>query len=128
MTITKGEGVEMKDLGVEPSRAGLTVADVLARAADLIEPEGAWTQGEFARDEWGMGLEDPLAPAACSWCAWGAIIHVVGEDEGGDVPAYGELSRTVGAPIPAFNDAEGRTQAEVVAALRAAAAKARDGS
>jgi hypothetical protein len=55
----------------EPS-AAIKPSDVLERAAALIEPPGAWTQGEYARNECGSprAWDDP--DAAC-FCARGAI-------------------------------------------------------
>jgi hypothetical protein len=100
------------------------VAEILERAADLIEPEGAWVQGAFKRLREGSGV-------SYCYCAAGALIEVASSDS-----AYDEARRFLNAQLPrpsdpedsaviAFNDADGRTQAEVVAALREAAAKAR---
>ncbi|TKD50193.1 DUF6197 family protein [Sphingomonas baiyangensis] len=99
-----------------------TVADVLEAAAKLIEPEGAWTQGSLARDENGR-MVLPRDADACCWCASGAIMHY-----GGDAPndAWSNFSATIGGVIPHWNDHQGRTQAEVVAKLREAAALARE--
>ena len=94
--------------------AAKSVAEILNAAADLIEPEGAWTQGSYG----GSGC----------WCAMGAINHV-----GGFLSDINEasiaLARSLGFQfpnsIPDWNDDPYRTQSEVVAALRAAADKAR---
>ncbi|MFA6031846.1 MAG: hypothetical protein WC889_02965, partial [Myxococcota bacterium] len=56
----------------------LSVADVLERAADLIEPEGAWTQGESARDANGKPLKQGSDHNAVCWCVLGAIGKVAG--------------------------------------------------
>jgi hypothetical protein len=106
------------------------VAEILERAADLIEPKGAWTQGYHARDDEG----NPVRPgdrAAVCWCMWGAII--ARKTDWHDYEAavdclYGILPRPESAAantMAAFNDQPGRTQSEVVQALRDAAAKAR---
>lgn len=100
-----------------------TVADVLTAAADLIEPEGWWTQGATARTSTGERAVIAEPDAAC-WCMIGAVWEVagwlgpIGEAEGAllDLLGVGNVAR--------WNDAPERTQAEVVAALRAAAAKA----
>jgi hypothetical protein len=101
----------------------MSIADVLERAADLIEPEGAWTQHEWALGA--NGEEDPIGPAVC-WCAWGAIYEASGRDW---TPVANQAVQAVQAHLDAeiqqWNDAPGRTQAEVVASLREAAAKAR---
>ena len=96
------------------------VAAVLLAAADLIEPEGRWVQVSFASDRHGLEV-GVKSPYAVCFCALGAIQRVAQDtvDEG---PAYAALKRVVRGPISNWNDADGRTQAEVVAALRAAAA------
>lgn len=103
------------------------IADILDRAADLIEPEGAWTQKANARDRDGKTTGALSGNAVC-FCMAGAVIRV----SGGDYP-----KEAVMAVLPkpnslfhdwlvAFNDAPGRTQSDVVAKLREAAAKARE--
>ena len=98
----------------------MTPRDVLLAAADHIEAHG-WVQGK-----WGHKGEP------C--CAEGAIVAVL-DGNGGIV--FGELGplsaaakqmlrNALGKAIPAWNDAPGRTAAEVVAALREAARKAAD--
>ena len=114
-----------------------TVADILTAAADLIEPEGRWTQRAYARDRDGADIEDrssyyedePEFEAVC-YCAIGAIMTAAGErpDRVGqdDIGALEAFAGFVGEEsIHIWNDAAERTQAEVVAALRAAAEKAR---
>lgn len=100
---------------------GFTPSQVLDAAADLIEPEGCWTQREWARDGDGRGACHP-DDAAC-WCGWGAIeVSSVG---GGDTRALAHsFVQRCGFSI-GWNDAPERTQAEVVAVLRKAAELAR---
>lgn len=105
------------------------VSDILERAADRIEPEGRWTQKANARDEDGLSTSCRGEEATC-WCMAGSVFREAGilDDE-----AY-EALKAVLPPAPrigfdrvvAFNDAPERTQAEVVAKLREAAAKARE--
>jgi len=106
--------------------AAKTVADILTAAADLIEPEGRWTTGAFARTVKGRVIGSSEAPATC-WCAVGAVYRSAYPH--GSYRVYRALellSDTVGCyHIGGWNDAPERTQAEVVAALRAAAEKAR---
>lgn len=104
-----------------------SVADVLSAAADLIEPEGAWTQGQAARDRHGNGV-DYRSPDAVCFCALGACVRSVS-------PGYDDFavrcflrSMTPDGTIANWNDAPGRTQAEVVAKLREASALAREQS
>lgn len=109
----------------------MDIHDILERAADLIEPEGAWTQGDTARDENGVALGIGTEPQAVCWCILGAIAKVSGmgwsdasqfiakmypDDPGADIPG-----------VASWNDAPERTQVEVVAKLREAAAIARAG-
>lgn len=97
------------------------IADILDRAADLIEPEGAWTQGRWTADDF-----------SCR-CAEGAIAHAANISPLciGSHPAAIALADVLGLPnayqggIALWNDDQSRTQAEVVAALRQAAAAER---
>jgi hypothetical protein len=98
------------------------IADTLDRAADLIEPEGAWTQGWFARDERGRGVLEDAAEAVC-FCIFGALMRV-SQDDADD--ALDILRSVIPEGISYWNDAPGRKQSEVVAKLREAAAKARE--
>lgn len=87
----------------------LTVAEVLEKAASLIEPEGAWTQG--------------------GWTNRNAVLRAIDRaafDFRSRESARKFLRKAIGTrAIARWNDALGRTQAEVVAKLREAAAKAR---
>jgi hypothetical protein len=103
--------------------ATLSVADVLDKAADLIEPEGAWTQEYMARDADGY-LASVRSEKAVRFCAMGAIRRVnrVGEDA-----ALSFLKLAIGKDnVARWNDSIDRTQAEVVAALRQAATLSRN--
>lgn len=93
------------------------VADVLERAAALIEPEGAWTQNEYTHQLY-------------AFCQLGAIAHVmaIGATKASGTPAARALSafldptdESAGRVVARWNDAPERTQAEVVSALRTAA-------
>jgi hypothetical protein len=103
-----------------------SVAEILDAAADLIEPEGAWTQKANARDAGGEKVS-ALGSAATCFCMAGALIRA----SGGEYPktfveaVLPEPSSPYHDWLVAFNDAPGRTQAEVVAKLREAAAAAR---
>lgn len=87
------------------------VAEVLERAAELLTPEGAWQQREWG----GNGC----------WCLDGAIMEAKGEEN-----TFRELAlvcEAVGCDSAIYwNDAPERTQAEVVAKLKEAAALARE--
>jgi hypothetical protein len=85
------------------------VADVLNGAADLIERDG-WCQSRYLLE-------------TGERCADGAIA-VAGNGHHGGVRSVARLalrSAIGGESVVIWNDAPGRTKAEVVAALRAAA-------
>lgn len=104
------------------AKTRLTTSQILSQAADLIEPEGAWTQGAFARTEKGHVIGSLEQPATC-FCAVGAIYRVAqAQSRSVQERAVDLMSETVGKwHIGEWNDAPYRTQAEVVAALRKAA-------
>lgn len=104
--------------------APLSVAEVLERAADLIEPEGAWAQKSWARDM--FGSPDAIPGEEVCWCLWGSIYKISGYEFYVTDAAINHVMGVVGDPPITWNDAAERTQAEVVAALREAAKKARE--
>lgn len=120
--------------------SGLTVAEVLDAAADLIEPEGKWTQGAFSRNADGAADADEDETTAVEpvcWCALGALAEVSGKSTLDSyvfalaypdraAPGYAALRAFIGGEVADWNDAPERTQAEVVAKLREAAAAARE--
>lgn len=99
----------------------MTPREVLLKAAELVER--GWCQGHYALDDHGNPalVEDD----ACYFCAEGAIIAAMRNDHGRDfMETVRALGRAIGvhnSKIIPWNDAPGRTQAEVVAALKAAA-------
>ena len=105
-----------------------TVADVLAKAADLIEPEGAWTQKAIGRDDAGVdvGNSKELSRAVC-YCAAGAIWIAASMDDDVVQRAFSVLNNNGATEgVGPWNDKRGRTQSEAVDFLRKAAALARD--
>jgi hypothetical protein len=106
----------------------LSVADVLERAADLLTPEGEWTQGAYARDIFGvdlLGADDRLVvpPDATCFCIYGAVAFVEGQ-----TIAESEAGRfleqfNIGACD--WNDDPERKQDEAVDLLRRVAVLAR---
>lgn len=105
----------------------MTIADILDRAADLIEPEGKWTQGELARGKSGKPVR--TRRAATCFCIMGAINAASGEI---DRPLSDEFVSVLTPLLPThdpiwiWNDAPERTQPEAVAKLREAANVARE--
>ena len=108
-----------------------TVADILTAAADLIEPEGRWVQGASCVNLEGERRVWSVSPDFKCLCALGALTVVqemVWTDDSAVSPAGKVLRETVGGRVDVWNDEPERTQSEVVAALRAAAEKARTAS
>lgn len=98
-----------------------TVADTLDAAADLLSKPGVWRQDIFYRE------------GDC-FCLIGAVREAAGLHSASDVEngPLGDAIRDVLVGVDdeynliyEWNDADGRTQDEVVAKLREAAAKAR---
>jgi hypothetical protein len=117
----------------------LSIADILDRAADLIEPEGWWCQEAFARDSFGESVH-PSSPDAVCFCATGAVTRAAGNRHVERHKALQVLANDFSPPpeflghiggnryvsaMAAWNDAPERTQSEVVSKLREAAALAR---
>lgn len=107
----------------------LTPSRVLDAAADLIEPEGAWTRKVYARRTPGSPTSEVARSAlATCFCMVGAVAHVA-DMEIADVEAENFKPLTFLSAIlhphaiTVWNDSH--TQAEAVAALRQAAALAR---
>lgn len=98
----------------------MTILETLSKAADLIEPPGAWTQGAFARNEKGYKVS-PDNPEAICFCLIGSIRKISGNK-------YSSAERFVQLKFEGhrfdFNDEIDRIQPEVVAKLRSLAAQA----
>lgn len=100
----------------------IPLAAIFDRAADIVAR--GWTQDSGpAVDFAGRDLLRVTDPAACRWCMVGAIDLAVIELGLGETDAYERACAHFGGDLAVirFNDASGRTQGEVVDALRAAA-------
>lgn len=100
----------------------MSVAEVLNKAADLLEKPGAWTQGALGRLEDGTPVYSADAPSlsrASCYCMAGALWVANGYQY--PEAAFDALPAGPREGTGQWNDAPGRTQAEVVAALRQAA-------
>ncbi len=105
----------------------LSAADILSKAADLIEPPGAWTQFARGRDAKGI-WEQPRSPKAVCWCIVGALERVDPTEYPDEYrhPALKYVAKVVRRANPShWNDGINRKQRQVVAALRKAADLAR---
>lgn len=104
----------------EQREGAAAVALVLERAADRLSKPGAWTQVHLARDVNGVPVKPGDYRATC-WCISGALLR---EAPSRPLMDYPTLDAAIGM-YPSWNDAPERTQSEVVAKLREAAAAAR---
>lgn len=105
----------------------------LQAARDLLAGEGAWFQGWYAGIGGGVDTElDARDPRATCWCSLGAL-QKVGVEGRGDLdpelfksPEVQTLSAAINStgfvapgdvsvPVAYYNDAEGRTQEEILA-------------
>ena len=101
----------------------MTTADILNRAANRLEQQGAWTQLALAKDADGVQVP-PSSGTACQWCSKGAIRAETFEVHA-HIRAEAALARVIGThQIAMWNDNPARTQNEVVAAFRKAAQEA----
>lgn len=98
-----------------------SVVDVLTKARGLVEK--GWTTGHYARDS--FGAECDYSFASC-WCAEGALFASCtgltfaepGTEDDALGRAFNRMFDVIGSKhIPTWNDAPGRTQAEVLAAF-----------
>lgn len=102
------------------SVSDVTTRDVLLKAVQILEPEGAWCQDAWARNAEGAYVtwNDPSAVARCCEAA---ILQASEELNSTVFPAEEAVQKVIGRHILPWNDNPTRTQAEVVSALRAAA-------
>jgi hypothetical protein len=82
--------------------------------SELLSRPGAWCQGTACRDSTGRPCEDKKA---VSWCIIGALIHCFPKWKD-RAKRHEDLTRVGVIHKSDWNDARGRTQAEVVAMLK----------
>lgn len=99
----------------------MTTREVLVEARRILTPDGAWTQEHEARNALG-GECDYDDEAAVCWCVDGALSLAATDSDGNRAAAYDGAWYAL--PVPAdsdspvaWNDAPGRTQAEVLELL-----------
>lgn len=122
----------IREPALVPVVPAVTEADVLRRAADLLEEFG-WAQGYYAFSETGA-YAAPTCSAAVRFCAVGAMTRAAWDltrdeyDFDPDVAlglagyrSFDAKGRVTSCGVPAWNDAPGRTREEVIARLREAA-------
>ncbi len=96
--------------------------DILRRAAELVEL--GWCRGHVAENAAGLSVR-ACDPCAVKWCAAGALDCAAGLDTAAMVEAWRLVTNAVhrreghkSLDLVTWNDAPGRTQAEVAALLR----------
>lgn len=89
----------------------MTPPEVFLAARKLLEPEGAWTQGTYARNAAG-GHVTCWDPTAVCWCLEGAIRKAANdEDEWSE--AFAALGKVLLLPS-LWNDHPGRRHKDVL--------------
>lgn len=107
----------------------MKASEVLDRARALLTPPGAWTQGCVSRlaDGWECFLYHPDVTSRCMMGAVRAACEQAAWTQTHYERARGYLQKATHTDIVAkWNDAPARTVKEVLAALKQAAALARE--
>lgn len=96
---------------------------ILTRARELIEDPVSWVPDHYAVDEYHEPVE-PHDPAACAWCAFGALEKVDRETGVSYLAAYDLLTKEAvkrGFPEIYYLNDDGETEhSDVLAAFDAA--------
>lgn len=87
----------------------------LQRARRLLARPKGWTQGSYARDGHGA-MVDSRCSQATAFCASGAL-YATQDDATGSMQARTVIYRIIADDIEAWNDADGRSQADIVRAF-----------
>jgi hypothetical protein len=107
----------------------MTTLEILKAARKLITPKGAWITGVYAKTSpKGRKALFGNDPAATCWCMEGALQKASGREMVYDSQDLLKPFGNIGKNLPQFNDAPGRTHAEVLAAFDAAIAKLESGA
>jgi len=105
----------------------MTMLRTLKGAREILSTPETWTTETGARDKDGAKVGFDM-PSACKWCLWGALCMATGRmlndviDD--DMQLFEILGFQYGTDIFAWNDAQDRTHAEVLARLDDAIARA----
>lgn len=87
----------------------------LERARRLLARPKGWTQGSYARDGDGAAVDSQCSQAT-SFCASGAI-YATQDDLAGSIQTRTVIYRVIADDIEAWNDTDGRSQADIVNAF-----------
>mgnify|MGYP006288290745 CR=1 FL=1 len=96
----------------------MTTLEILKDARELVAQ--GWCQCAHARSETGRALDIWTKPSGCAYCAEGALIMAscATEDQEEITDAWNVLREVVGTKsLYLWNDAPGRTKAEILAAF-----------
>lgn len=102
----------------------MNAREILVKARALLEDPTRWMQDAYNKDADGNEFVDD-AYAIC-WCAEGALLYAIGPDTIENAKAQLFLENAIGGNVPGWNDAPGRTHAEILAGFDAAIARASD--
>lgn len=100
----------------------MNTLQILIEARKLIEKPENWTRRNYAQNEFGQGVTT-ISPAACKFCAVGALKRVTADSWEHSHLAWDMLDKAVGQSITNFNDTH--THAEVLDAFSRAIESAR---
>ena len=87
----------------------------LQQARQLLAKPNGWTQGSYARDRHGV-MVDSRCSEATAFCASGAL-YATQDDLNGSMQARTVIYRIIADDIEVWNDADGRSQADIVRAF-----------
>lgn len=87
-----------------------------------VKLKKGWCQGAFALNEWGETVSS-RSPMAHRWCLMGAIESSANKAVSGSAVMTTVMEVTGIGGLARFNDAPGRTQAEVIEVLDRAIAR-----
>ena len=95
----------------------MDILEVAKEARRIFRLEGTWTQRVMARDSLGLSCAPTSSGAQC-WCTAGAFINAANCDARLEDEALRQVSdfclARLGMELLDWNDAEGRTQEEVL--------------
>lgn len=103
----------------------MTALKILQGVRELLSDEKRWTRGSYARDRLGRTTHSTSESAVC-WCLIGALGKITNHERGARSAerALERVARRRGREFPAeWQDADGRTHAEVLALLDEAIAR-----
>lgn len=87
-------------------------SEILIKSKELISNPKNWTQGMFARDEYGTPVPS-ISENACSWCSAGAVIKVANNIYVA-ISLFALLEKSISRAIAPFNDNPESTHEDIM--------------